>query len=171
MIEQTSLREYQRTLSARLLSPQAADTATWLGVEAGGRRWLLDLADIGETLAPPDHYPVPLTQPWLTGVASIRGNLHTLVDLGAFAGGRAASPSEHSRVILLADRYRMHCGLLVDRILGLFRAAQFKNQDQPGETPAWLSAMRHADDATVWTRPDITQLIRLPQFLSIGLRT
>lgn len=171
MIEQTSLREYQRTLSARLLSPQAADTAAWLGVEAGDRRWLLDLADIGETLAPPEHYPVPLTQPWLTGVSSIRGNLHTLVDLGAFAGGRAASPSEHCRVVLLAERYRMHCGFLVGRILGLFRTAQFNHQDQAGDTPSWLSAMRNVDDASVWTRPDITQLIRLPRFLNIGLRT
>lgn len=171
MIEQTSLREYQRTLSARLLSPQSADTAAWLGVEAGGRRWLLDLADIGETLTPPVHYPVPLTRSWLAGVSSIRGNLHTLVDLGAFSGGPAASPSEHARVVLLADRYRMYCGLLVDRILGLFRATQFKRQDQPGESPAWLGFMTHVDDAAVWTRPDITQMIRLPQFLNIGLRS
>lgn len=171
MSEQTSLREYQRTLSARLLSPQSAETAAWLGVESGGNRWLLDLADIGETLTPPEHYPVPLTQPWLKGVANIRGNLHTLVDLGAFAQCAPALPSEHSRVVLLADRYRMYCGLLVDRILGLFRSAQFKKQDQPGVTPAWLHPMIQDADASVWARPDIPKLIQLPQFLNIGLRT
>lgn len=170
MSEQTSLREYQRTLSARLLSPQSAETAAWLGVEAGGNRWLLDLADIGETLTPPEHYSVPLTQPWLKGVANIRGNLHTLVDLGAFAGGQAASPTEHSRVVLLADRYRMCCGLLVDRILGLFRSAQFKKQDQASEQPAWLHAMIQNADASVWARPDIPKLIQLPHFLNVGHR-
>lgn len=168
MAEQSSLREYQRTLSARLLSTQSGAAAGLLGVEAGGCNWLLDLTDIGETLPPPACSPVPLTRPWLIGVASIRGNLHTLIDIAAFAGRNSTLDAEHSRVVLVADRYRAFCGFLVDRVLGLFRESQFDAHPPQNTGLPWLRALSHHENRTDWLRPDIPRLIHAPDFLNVG---
>ena len=74
MAEKPSLRDYQRTLSARLVNPDAGQSASKLGVQAGGTRWLVDLADTSEVIPAPQVYPVPLTRTWFLGVTNIRDN-------------------------------------------------------------------------------------------------
>ncbi|MBF1164835.1 MAG: chemotaxis protein CheW, partial [Dechloromonas agitata] len=62
MARKTSLRDFQEYLAARL--SQAAmgqGAASWLGVEAGGEAWLVDLSDGGEVVQTTQLTPVPLT--------------------------------------------------------------------------------------------------------------
>lgn len=169
MSTSSSLRDYQRTLSARLLNPQSASAAIWLGIESGGHSWLLDLADVGETLPRPPLHPVPLTQPWLLGVTNIRGDLHTLIDLGLFAGHAAATVTDQSRVVLVAPRHRMFCGFLVDRVSGLFRADQFLEPASGKTGQNWLQTVEHADTRETWLRPGIPGLLRTTAFLNIAV--
>ena len=119
MSTSTSLRDYQRTLSARLVNPDAAQSASKLGIQVGATRWLVDLADTAEVIPAPALAQVPLTRNWFLGVTSVRGNLYSVVDFRGFTEGVATVPGEHSRLLLLADKYRIYSGLLVDRILGL----------------------------------------------------
>lgn len=169
MNNSSSLRDYQRTLSARLLNPQSAPAAIWLGIESGGHSWLLDLADVGETLPRPPLHPVPLTQPWLLGVTNIRGDLHTLIDLGLFAGQAAATVTDQSRVVLVAARHRMFCGFLVDRVSGLFRADQFLEPVSGRTEQNWLQTVEHAETRESWLRPGIPGLLRTTAFLNIAI--
>lgn len=169
MSASSSLRDYQRTLSARLLNPQSAPAAIWLGVESGGQSWLLDLADVGETLPRPPLHPVPLTRPWLLGVTNIRGDLHTLIDLGLFTGHAAATVTDQSRVVLVAARHRMFCGFLVDRVSGLFRADQFLEPVSGKTGQNWLQTVERAETGETWLRPEITGLLRTTAFLNIAI--
>jgi twitching motility protein PilI len=86
----------------------------------------VDLTEAGEVVPVPPITPVPLAQPWFRGVANIRGKLYSVADFSAFLGGAAEVPSEQARLLLLGERFRMGCALLVNRSLGLRNPEQLR---------------------------------------------
>jgi twitching motility protein PilI len=164
----TSLRDYQRDLSARLQGAGGAPVASKLGVQVCGERWLVDLRDAGEVIPVPPMTPVPLTRAWFRGVANIRGNLVSIVDFGAFLGLGTASPSEQSRLLLLNERFRLGCALLVDRSLGLRSDAQLAERARGGAQTPWLRAEYDDVLGDAWRELDLAQLAQDPAFLSVA---
>lgn len=163
----SSLRDYQRTLSARLVNPDAAQSASKLGVQVGSTRWLIDLADTAEVIPAPTLAQVPLTRSWFLGVTSVRGNLYSVVDFRGFTEGIATESGEQSRLLLLADKYRIFSGLLVDRILGLYRDDQLQPAGGDDVSP-WADARVIDDRSQPWLHLDIRRLIAHPDFLQVG---
>jgi twitching motility protein PilI len=168
MAASSSLRDYQRTLSARLVNPDAAQSASKLGVQVGVQRWLIDLADTAEVIPAPAPAPVPLTRDWFLGVTSVRGNLYGVVDFHGFTGGAAAKTSEHSRLLLLADKYRIYSGLLVDRVLGLYRDDQLRMIEDDCDSP-WAVARFVDEQSRSWLHLGISRLVSHPDFLQVGV--
>lgn len=165
MAARLSLRDYQLEFSARL---QRAGTdglaASRLGVEAGGGAWLVDLTEAGEMIRVPPVSAVPLARPWFRGVANIRGNLCGVVDFAAFLGGETTAVTGESRLLLVGDRFRAGCALLVDRSLGLRKAAEFERA--PGGTASkWARAEYRDAQGRVWRELDVPALVRDPEFL------
>src|SRR3989304_422443 len=80
----------------------------------------------GGVTPPPPVAHVPLTQPWFRGLANIRGNLFSVIDLSAFQGRDPTPQTPDSRLLLVADRYNMSAALLVNRMLGLRNLQQFE---------------------------------------------
>lgn len=167
MSTSSPLRDYQRTLSARLVNPDAAQSASKLGVQSGSTRWLIDLADTAEVIPAPALAPVPLTRNWFLGVTSVRGNLYSVVDFRGFTEGIATAQSEHSRLLLLADKYRIYSGLLVDRILGLYRDDQLQAAGGDDASP-WADARLVDDRSQNWLHLGVDRLIAHPDFLQVG---
>ena len=163
----TSLRDYQRTLSARLVNPDAAQSASKLGVQAGSTRWLIDLADTAEVLPAPALAQVPLTRNWFLGVTSVRGNLYSVVDFRGFTEGVATVRGEHSRLLLLADQYRIFSALLVDRILGLYRDDQLQPAGGDDASP-WADARLIDEQSRPWLHLGVGRLVAHPDFLQVG---
>lgn len=168
MAARTSLRDYQRDLAARLQAAGSAQVASKLGLQAGGQRWLVDLRDAGEVIPVPAVTPVPLTRPWFKGVASIRGNLVSVVDFGAFLGLGATAPGEEARLLLLNERFRMGCALLVERSLGLRSDEQLRARARADVRAPWLRA--ECDDAQGehWRELDVSQLVQDLEFLNVA---
>jgi twitching motility protein PilI len=163
-----SLRDYQRDLAARLQSAGAGRAASKLGLEVAGERWLVDLTDAAEVIPVPGITPVPLTRPWFRGVASIRGNLFSVVDLGAFLGGGAATPGEQARLLLLSERFRLGSALLVDRSLGLRNPEQLQERNGAQRHAPWIKAEHDDAQGQHWRELDVAQLVHDPEFLSVG---
>ncbi|MGH8707316.1 MAG: chemotaxis protein CheW [Burkholderiales bacterium] len=168
MAAKISLRDYQRDLAARLQSAGAGRAASKLGLEVGGARWLVDLTDAGEVIPVPAITPVPLTRPWFRGVASIRGNLFSVVDIGAFLGGGAAPPGEQARLLLLSERFRMSSALLVDRSLGLRNPEQLQQRAATHPQAPWIKAEYDDELGDRWRELDVAQLVQDPEFLGVG---
>lgn len=168
MAAKTSLREYQRDLAARLQGAGSAQVASKLGVQAGGQHWLVDLRDAGEVIPVPVVTPVPLTRPWFMGVASIRGNLVSVVDFGAFLGLGAAAPAEQARLLLLNERFRMGCALLVERSLGLRSDEQLRARERADVRAPWLRAEFDDTQGEHWRELDLPQLVQDLEFLSVA---
>ena len=102
------LRLFQQELATRLASKTTAQVeSSRLGLSCVGERWLIRLADAAEVVAVPPLAAVPLTQPWFLGLANIRGNLYSVVDLAGFLGRETVVPhgtSGQSRLILFGPR-------------------------------------------------------------------
>jgi twitching motility protein PilI len=168
MAAKLSLREYQLELSDRL---QRAGTggrvASKLGLEAGGAAWLVDLTEAGEMLPVPPISAVPLARPWFRGVANIRGNLYSVVDFAAFLGGEATLVTDQARLLLISDRFRAGCALLVGRSLGLRRSDEL--DPRPGGAGSKWTRAEYADaEGKHWKELDVPALVRDPEFLDVS---
>lgn len=185
MAGRISLREFQQSLSERLLSASRGEGGqALLGIEsgaadlAGGSHWLIDLADSGEVAPLPALTPVPLTKPWFAGIANIRGVLYSVVDFSAWRGGAPTPCNAQSRLLLIGARHGVNCALLVTRALGLRPQLQARAVSDPGESAApidsgakapWLGdQFTDAHDIT-WTQLVIPALLADPDYLDIAL--
>src|SRR4030067_1031278 len=110
------------------------------------RNWLVDKVDISEVLPLPALTAVPFTRPWFRGVANVRGNLYSVVDMAAYEhsgtalrpstsseGSGQASGDANNRVLLAADRFAFNVALLVDRVLGLRDARTGRQSEDAGQ--------------------------------------
>jgi twitching motility protein PilI len=166
MADRLSLRDYQRELVERLREAGSGRIASKLGIQLGAESWLVDLGDTAEVIPVPPISSVPLTRPWFRGVANVRGNLYSVVDLPAFLGAAAVALTEQSRLVLLADRFRMAAALLVDRSLGLRNPEQLQPVAAQGG-PAWHKGQYREADGRIWKELDVPELARHADFLAV----
>lgn len=169
MARRVSLREFQQDLVRRLNEAAAADApSARLGVQIGTELWLVRLEEAGEVIPVPPIAHVPLTRAWMRGLANIRGNLFSVIDLAAFQGGEPTPLTPDARLLLVAERYHLNAALLVSRMLGLRNVQQFEPRAERGEH-AW-EAGRFADrDGQVWRELGMGELVYSEGFLQAGL--
>lgn len=157
----TRLRQYQVQLLERMQAARnnAGARVNQLGVMIGNERFLLDLTQVGEIVPVPAAITlVPLTQPWYLGLANIRGNLYSVIDLARYQLASETAIGSDSRIITFATGLGFNCGLLVSRVYGLRYAA---GMEASGER------LRDAD-ANDWTPLDLAALVRDTRFLHVG---
>lgn len=145
----------------------------WVGVgfKLGQERFVTARSDVREVLSvPPVIIRVPGAQSWLRGIANVRGQLITIVDLKAFLGGGVSMTDRRARVLVLANR-DVPTGILVAEVIGFRR---FDSTDYTDETPAttlscenYLSGGYRRDDET-WPHFSLTKLLQDEQFLRAG---
>ena len=165
------LRTFQQELAARLASKTAAQVeSSRLGLSSGGDQWLVRLGDAGEVVALPQVTPVPHTHPWHLGVANVRGNLYSVVDFSAFLGGAPAVRSDSSRLLLISDKYRVGCALLIDAVVGLRNPQLFVLANDAPVSAPWISAHYTDRDKQLWSELGVERLAQDPEFLDICAR-
>lgn len=164
MSKRLNLREFQQRLNSRLQEDDTASSrVSTLGLQIAGENWLVDMNDISEVLPLPPLTPAPLTKPWFRGVANIRGNIYSVVDLAAYQHGGAASGDIHNRVLLVAGRYAFNSALLVDRVLGLRDAKALQQNDVNGKV------VYQDEQGKAWRMLDVKALLEQAEFLQIGI--
>lgn len=164
MSKRFNLREFQQSLLQRMQEQaQSGDQAVSLGLLIGKEHWLVDMSDISEVLAVPHLTYVPLTKPWYSGVANVRGNVYSITDLAAYLKYGTTVHDVQSRVLLVSPRFNFNCGLLVPKVLGLRNAREWQRTEQDGEVYLQDS------NGQQWRKLDIAQLLQQPEFIQIGL--
>jgi twitching motility protein PilI len=164
MSKRFNLREFQQSVLDRLQAQLASggSRVSTLGVQIGEEFWLVDMSDINEVLPLPPLMAVPLTKPWFCGVANVRGNLYSIVDLSVFSGGATTPREGQSRVMLAGQKFAFNAGLLVTRVLGMRNSTEWQRSEQDGE-------VRLKDgNGQVWRKLEMAQLLQQPEFLQIG---
>lgn len=170
MAKRISLREFQQGLLERLTSARRGEASrALLGIQAGREYWLLDLGDSGEVVPLPTLTPVPLTHPWFSGIANIRGSLYSVVDFAAFQGGEPTLRTGDSRLLLVGSRYGINSALLVSRTLGLKNPEELEAHGTQTDARCWVGEQYSDAHGRTWKRLRVRNLLAQPEFLNIGV--
>jgi twitching motility protein PilI len=160
----TRLRLYQEQLLERMQAAKngAGASVAQLGLAIGAARYLVDLAEVGEIVAPVPVTPVPLTRPWYLGLANVRGSLLGVIDLARYLddGHVAASavPGSTPRLLVFAPALGLNCALLASAVYGLRHAGTMTRDGD---------ALRDLEGNT-WMPLSLAALVREERFLHIA---
>jgi twitching motility protein PilI len=160
----TRLRLYQEQLLERMQAARngAGASVAQLGLAIGGARYLVDLAEVGEIVAPVPVTPVPLTRPWYLGLANVRGSLLGVIDLAGYLDAEhvaaSAVPGSTPRLLVFAPGLGLNCALLASAVYGLRHAGTMTRDGD---------ALRDADGNT-WMPLSLAALVREERFLHIA---
>ena len=116
-----TLADYERRSLAHVAGlPEQIDApGLWRGIgfRIGSRHLVSSISEVNEILTMPSLTVVPGTQPWMLGVANVRGNLVALIDLRNFIEGQRTQMTDSTRV-LVVRQHGGSVGLLIDEVLG-----------------------------------------------------
>jgi twitching motility protein PilI len=142
----------------------------WSGVtfSLGGLRLACNIDRISEILPCPQVTPVPGAKPWIIGLANVRGELLTVIDLARFLTG-VRSPITASSRLLAASLNRAPIGLLIDEMYGQrhFLDIDAVAADLPEDSPL-LSVVgkQHSLGSETWHELDLDRLFSTSEFLN-----
>jgi twitching motility protein PilI len=166
-----TLADYERRSLAHVagLPEQLQAAGLWRGIayRIGQRKLVSDYDAVAEILTVPQITPVPGAQPWMLGVANVRGNLLPVADLKQFLEGtRSVLQEGHQKVIVL----RQHGGEVAVTIDELYGQRSFQDEQQADAEPLGEGryrgfidrAYRVGDD--VWGVFRFDLLVRTPEF-------
>ena len=123
-----------------------------LGVLIGQTHYLLDLQQAGEIVSVGAITKVPLTQDWYLGLANIRGNLTSVIDLARFQGFDLTAIDKESRIVAFAAGLSFNSGLLVSRVMGLRNVGEMEPRADSAVGAAPWSARQFVDhESRIWT--------------------
>ena len=124
--------------SSALLSNNSMELRT-LCFRVGEYNLLMPLDTSTEIISDLDYTPIPLSRPWLLGIASHRGELLTLIDLKSFLFGVEPLKKNHGKRVIFNKAASVFFGLAVDQIIGLMNIpGNAPDQHYP---PHWNSAV------------------------------
>jgi twitching motility protein PilI len=164
-------KQAKEAIARRQGSSEAVEE--WIGVafRLGSERFIASRADVREILPVPEPLArVPGAKPWLRGIANIRGQLLTIVDLKAFLGAGSMPADRKARMLMLASR-DVPTAIIVDEVLGFRRFAASEFSDL---APVTEIRCEHYLAGT-WRRSgeayplfDMGRLLSDPAFLNAG---
>jgi twitching motility protein PilI len=169
------LVEMERLARAAIAAREGAGASAdeWVGIafRLGAESFVAPRSDVREIIPVPEQLTrVPAAKPWLRGIANVRGQLLTVVDLKSFLGGASTSPDRRARLLLVASR-DVPTGLIVDEVLGFRR---FSEDEFRAEAPPTVvrceqylaGGYRRGSEA--WPRFSLLRLLEDETFLNAG---
>ncbi len=137
-----------------------------------GHHLAVSLNDLSELLEVPSCTGLPRVQPWVKGVANVRGKLLPIIDFPAYLGGRLVSPPKQQRILVI-DSQGVFVGLQVDNIQGMRHFRVDRYQQAPGGVPEslgrYVAGSFAADDDSAWLLFDPHALVGDSMFMSVAV--
>ncbi|MBC7405473.1 MAG: chemotaxis protein CheW [Cytophaga sp.] len=176
-IRRARLREFQTQLMARMQAAQSGSqtTVSQLGIMIGRSRYLVALREAGEIVTAGNMTKVPLTKDWYLGLANVRGNLTSVVDLSRFEGNESTLHESSCRVVAFASGLAFNSGLLVSQVLGLRDSNKMEKQVLTSENvdglvhKPWIVNQYLDVDGNLWSELSLSLLVQDQEFLHVGL--
>lgn len=89
-----------------------------IGFSLLGQRMVAPMGEVVEMLKVPSYTRLPGVQPWVVGVANVRGRLLPLFDLEGYFGGQRTGSRQRRRVLVL-EMGELYSGLMVSDVFGM----------------------------------------------------
>ncbi len=103
-----------------------------IGFSLLGSHFVVPMGEVAEMLEVPSYTHLPGVQPWVRGVANVRGRLLPLFDFAAFFGGRLIGGRKRRRVLVL-ETETLYSGLIVDQVFGMQHFPMDEYQSEHGQ--------------------------------------
>lgn len=159
--------------AAPVLPEQVQAVATWSGLafRLGDMQFVTPLDHVSEVLPCPAVTVIPRTKRWLKGIANVRGNLLTIVDLADYFG-KGQVPLDGKSRLLVINIPGLATALLVNEVMGLrhFDEEQ-ERQDLTGLDSAVFAHLRGAflRDNSLWGIFDMHSLAESQSFRHVAV--
>jgi twitching motility protein PilI len=145
----------------------------WAGItyRIGTNDLVSQLGEVVEILDVPELSRVPLTQPWVRGVANIRGKLLPVIDLSGCLTGGVTRITDKTRVLVI-DYNGFYSGLIVDEVLGLKHFMDDEYSIEDAEVDDFLKPYTQhlfRRGSQTWVIFSLHQLADSPQFLQAAV--
>jgi twitching motility protein PilI len=142
----------------------------WSGVtfSVGNANMACHIDRITEILPCPQATPVPGAKPWIIGLANVRGELLTVVDLSWFLSGVRTPVTARSR-LLATNLNKAPIGLLIDEVFG---QRHFLDSDavptelEEGSALGGIVSKQHNLGSESWQELNLDQLFNSSEFLN-----
>jgi len=166
------LLEYEKRSADYSPGASTGDGASeeWSGVtfSVGDTKMACNIDRISEILSCPQTTPVPGAKPWIIGLANVRGELLTVVDLSWFFSGVRTPVTARSR-LLATNLNKAPIGLLIDEVFG---QRHFLDSDavpaelEVGSALQRIVSKQHILGSESWQELNIDQLFNSSEFLN-----
>jgi len=165
------LREMERRSRAAMtggrLDSQGDDEWVGIGCQLANERLLVARNEVREVMMMPATLTrVPGAKEWVAGLANLRGQILTVVDLRAFLGAGTSQGARAGR-LLVVDNPDMSVGIIVDEVFGFRRFGGNEFTDNIPETK--LRCERYLSGACergaeVWPVLSLVKLLDASEF-------
>jgi len=154
------------------LPQEVQATTLWSGVafRLADLRLVTALDQVLEVLPCPQYTVVPGTKSWVKGVANVRGNLITIVDLAQYFGKAPVFLDEDARFMVI-NVPGLNAGVLVHEVFGLrhfdedAERQQLPGLDDPAMTHVKGAFLR---DGVLWGEFDMKSLAESATFVHVA---
>ena len=154
--------------------PRKQETGSeWSGISfrVVNTRLVIPLGEVLEILEFPELTRVPMTRPWVRGMANIRGSLLPVIDLNGYLSGAATKITNRTRVLVI-DHNDVFTGLVVDEVLGIkhFMNDEFvSNEAIVDEVLGPYTQTGFQSGEQYWGLFSLHALVEMPQFLQVAI--
>ena len=164
----------QRLNSAAPMPLRTTESDAWQAIafELEGSTFLIDMRDVSEVSAQPAVTRLPGVQKWIKGIANVRGEVLTIVDLHEYFSLTGGRNPALNRVIAI-QRGDTRLGVVVDRVIGMRQVLSQGLNDQISEScPAKLRDYISGSIEIDGERMDVfdpEKLVRNENFLNVSI--
>ena len=116
------------SLSSGTTVTENPESRKTLHFKVGQYDFLLPLDNTTEVIMSIDYTSVPISRPWLVGVASHRGELLTLVDLKNFLFNSEPITRLNNRRVIASKSCSLYIGVIVDQVVGIVNANEHEKR-------------------------------------------
>ncbi len=125
--EETTPFEYLLSIDRKCVAQQGGLVQQESGVsfshglafQLGAHKYIIPIVDVSEVLSVKDYTHIPRSPAWLVGIANVRGNLVTLLDIHEFIFSKPIEGKYSAKRMLLIKQESYHYGLIIDSIIGM----------------------------------------------------
>lgn len=159
---------------ARELPAQVNASPRWSGIGflLLNHRFVVSLGQIAEMLEIPPSTRLPGVQPWVLGLANVRGRLLPLFDMPQMLGGKATGQRKQHRVLVI-DTNNYYSGLIVDQAFGMQHFTSERYSEEASGVPEVVQSLVQGayTDAVgnTWAVMNIPSLLQDPRFANAAL--
>ena len=154
--------------------PHQQETGSeWSGIafRVANTNLVVSLGEVVEILEFPELTFVPMTRPWVRGMANIRGSLLPVIDLNGYLNGSATKITTRTRVLVI-NHNDVFTGLVVDEVPGIkhFMNDEFVSSEAIVEEflkPYTQNGFQSGEQ--YWGLFSLHALAEMPQFLQVAI--